>query len=256
MAILPRCRLPVRHVPQPTTFPKARSAPTAARSAAVPAGRTGTSRRPHCRCCRNPLPPRDFEPEAEAEVLPASFAAAPIVDPAEPVVPEPIDVEADIVAAPRRRRGPWLLLALVVLVAILGVVAASLAFGPREVAARFGLTGARPARHRDQSRARLAADRRRQPVVRGVGPHLEPDARSSRSPTSVPSSRMRRARWSISWTITHPVRDARTGRVDRFRWRGGRRAADIEQGGSKLRRCWVDAHLQAPKPLSAGARSC
>ena len=136
---------------------------------------------------------------------PASFAAAPIVDPSEAVVPETIDVETDIVAAPRRR-GPWLLLALVVLVAILGVVAASLAFGPREVATRFGLTGAR---------VPLGIAISREPDWRQIADGSQLFAVSGRiwNPTSevqpVPDihAELKDARGKVvySWTITHPV---------------------------------------------------
>jgi len=145
--------------------------------------------------------------EQEGEVLPASFAAAPIVDPAEPVVPEHIAIEPEEIATPsRRRRGPWLLLGLVVLVAALGVVAASLAFGTREVAARFGLTGAR---------VPLGIAISREPDWRQIADGSQLFAVSGRiwNPTNevqpVPDIRAElkdaKGKTVYTWTITHPV---------------------------------------------------
>jgi len=200
--------------------------PTCAASYDVPDGAIGPSgRKVRCRACGTswheapPAPaavaPPGAMPAAAAlpveqpavpEVAATAPAAAAMVDPAEPVMPDPIAVETEIVARQRRRRGPWLLLVLVVLVAILGVVAASLAFGPREVAAKFGLTDAR---------VPLGIAISREPDWRQIADGSQLFAVSGRiwnpthEPQSVPDIRAElkdaQGRVVYAWTITRPV---------------------------------------------------
>lgn len=121
--------------------------PTCAARYTVPEDAIGANgRKVRCRACGTSW----FEAARAAAVavaapLPPSLgetigAAALRVTPApEPPAPE----EPEPTHRPRRRRGLWLLLALAVAVVALGAVAATLAFGPRQVAMRLGLAGRR-----------------------------------------------------------------------------------------------------------------
>lgn len=126
-----------------------------------------------------------------------------------PTIPEPIKAERvpeDDVPAHQRWRGPWLLLALVVLAVALGVAAAVLAFGSQQVASRLGLAG---------NRVPLGIAITRQPDWRQIGGGGQLFAVSGRiwNPTGqeqvVPDIRAelkdRQGHSLYSWTITRPV---------------------------------------------------
>jgi len=190
--------------------------PNCSASYDVPDGAIGPAgRKVRCRACgaswhQNPPEAGQSTPPPAEEELPevavTSVGAAAMVDPAEPIMPDPITVESEMTAVRPRRRGPWLLFLLIVLVAILGVVAASLAFGPREVAAKFGLT---------DSRVPLGIAISREPDWRQIADGSQLFAVSGRiwNPThdvqSVPDIRAElkdaQGRIVYAWTITRPV---------------------------------------------------
>jgi len=101
-------------------------------------------RKIRCRACETSW----FEAGSGAQPAPAPMTPPPVspILAATPVA-ESRDAEADRGTAPqrppRRRRGPWLLLGLVILVVILGGVAATLLMGPQQMVSRLGLGGRR-----------------------------------------------------------------------------------------------------------------
>jgi predicted Zn finger-like uncharacterized protein len=154
-------------------------------------------RKIRCRACETSWhepPRRAMTPPPPIGLPPAAPADTPSV------------IEETKAVRPPRRRGPWLLLALVVLVVALGVVAAIVAFGPQQVASRLGLA---------ESRVPLGIDITRQPDWRQIGGGSEYFAVSGRiwNPTAqeqpVPDIRAelkdRQGRTVYSWTITRPV---------------------------------------------------
>lgn len=107
--------------------------PNCAATYEVPENAIGPNgRKIRCRACETSWiePPR-----APAQ---SPLDAVPIAAPVVPPEPEPVAAEPPAPSHPRRR-GPWLLLALVVVVVALGVVAAVVAFGSQQVASRLGL---------------------------------------------------------------------------------------------------------------------
>jgi predicted Zn finger-like uncharacterized protein len=140
---------------------------------------------------------------------PRQQQGAPLQPP--PTIVEPIKVERESepvqeVPAPKRRRGPWLLLALVIVAVGLGVAAAMLAFGPQQVASRLGLA---------QNRVPLGIEITHQPDWRQIGGGGQLFAVSGRiwNPTGqeqvVPDIRAelkdKQGKNLYSWTITRPV---------------------------------------------------
>lgn len=106
----------------------------------------------------------------------------------------------------RRRRGPWLLLGLVVLVVILGGIAATLLMGPQQIATRLGI---------GEHRVPLGIAITREPDWRMIAGGSQLFAVSGRiwNPTnveqSVPDIRAElkdaQGKTVYSWTITRPV---------------------------------------------------
>ncbi|WP_116090068.1 zinc-ribbon domain-containing protein [Sphingomonas crusticola] len=103
----------------------------------VPENAIGPSgRKIRCRACDTSW----FEP-ARVAVPPPLAPAPPPVSPAPAATPPWASGIAETTEEPpvRRKRGPWLLLALVVLVVILGSIAATVLMGPQQVASRLGI---------------------------------------------------------------------------------------------------------------------
>ncbi|HWI85218.1 MAG TPA: hypothetical protein VNT42_02690, partial [Sphingomonas sp.] len=131
-------------------------------------------------------------------------------DPAEPV-------EADDEAPVRRKRGPWLLLALVVLVVILGGIAATILLGPQQVASRLGI---------GEHRVPLGIAITREPDWRMIAGGSQLFAVSGRiwNPTreeqAVPDIRAElknaQGKTVYSWTITRPVARLAPGATANF----------------------------------------
>lgn len=155
-------------------------------------------RKIRCRACETSWQ----EPPRRAVTPPPPLPPPPAI--AEPIQAAPARDAA--VNTPRRRRGPWLLLALVMLAVALGVAAAVLAFGPQQVASRLGLA---------QNRVPLGIAITRQPDWRQIGGGGQLFAVSGRiwNPTAVeqpvPDIRAelkdRQGRSLYGWTITRPV---------------------------------------------------
>ena len=100
-------------------------------------------RKIRCRACDTSW----FEPGRQPPASPLP-ATPPPVAPIAVATPEPRPAEraeppVEGEARARRRRGPWLLLALVVLVVALGAIAATIAMGPQQVASKLGIGGHR-----------------------------------------------------------------------------------------------------------------
>ena len=165
-------------------------------------------RKIRCRACETSWVEPPPVARSPLDAVPIAPIAAPIP---EPVVAEP--------PAPRppRRRGPWLLLALVVLVVALGVVAAVLAFGPQQVAARLGLA---------KNRVPLGITITRQPDWRQIAGGSQLFAVSGKiwNPTKeeqpVPDIRTelkdKAGHPVYSWTITRPVARLAPGQTATF----------------------------------------
>ncbi len=159
-------------------------------------------RKIRCRACETSW----HEPPRRAMTPPPPIGLPPIAPVETPPAIESVPQSADEAAKPPRRRGPWLLLALVVLVVALGVVAAIVAFGPQQVASRLGLA---------ESRVPLGIAITRQPDWRQIGGGSEYFAVSGQiwNPTAVeqpvPDIRAelkdRQGRTVYGWTITRPV---------------------------------------------------
>ena len=115
-------------------------------------------------------------------------------------------VEAGDEVPVRRKRGPWLLLALVVLVVTLGGVAVTVLLGPQQVASRLGI---------GEHRVPLGIAITREPDWRMIAGGSQLFAVSGRiwNPTrevqAVPDIRAElkdaRGKTVYSWTITRPV---------------------------------------------------
>ena len=153
-------------------------------------------RKIRCRACETSWqePPRRAA-GSPPPVQPQLMAQEPV-----PAVGEPVKVPVP------RRRGPWLLLILVVLAVALGVAAAVLAFGSRQVASRLGIAS---------DRVPLGIAITRQPDWRQIAGGSQLFAISGRiwNPTSeeqpVPDIHAelkdRQGRSLYGWTITRPV---------------------------------------------------
>ena len=156
-------------------------------------------RKIRCRACETSWQ----EPPRRPVTPPPPIGLSPVA-PIDPAPAAPAE-EAEAELRPRRR-GPWLLLALVVLVVALGVVAALVAFGPQQVASRLGLA---------EGRVPLGIAITRQPDWRQIGGGSEYFAVSGRiwNPTPieqpVPDIRAelkdRQGHTIYTWTITRPV---------------------------------------------------
>lgn len=111
------------------------SCPNCSATYEIPEGAIGANgRKIRCRACDTSW----FEPGRPAAVAPQPPTPPPIL-PVQPVfAPETAENDGD---AERkvRRKGPWLLLALVVLVVALGAVAATVLMGPQQLASRLGI---------------------------------------------------------------------------------------------------------------------
>jgi len=145
-------------------------------------------------------------------------AAPPPVPP--PLVPAPVasvSIAAETPRAPvvqpqveetpvRRKRGPWLLLALVLLVVVLGGIAATVLMGPQQIASRLGIS---------EQRVPLGIAITREPDWRMIAGGSQLFAVSGRiwNPTNVeqpvPDIRAElkdaQGKTVYAWTITRPV---------------------------------------------------
>ena len=164
-------------------------------------------RKIRCRACETSW----FQPGAAA---PPPITPPPITPPPIAPIPAPIpesrvpgsERAAPDEAVPRRRRGPWLLLGLVILVVILGGVAATLLLGPQQMVSRLGL---------GERRVPLGIAITREPDWRMIAGGSQLFAVSGRiwNPTNVeqpvPDIRAElkdaQGRTVYHWTITRPV---------------------------------------------------
>ena len=172
------------------------------------------------------------------------------------------DATSDMTPAPKRPASRlWLVLALVVLVAGLGVVAALLAFGSQQVASEFGLADAPVPLGIEISREpdwRMIADGGQLFAVSGRIWNPDQDQPAGAGHSRRTQERVRPDRLQLD---DHPPR-ARTGgrRIGPIRWRGGRCAADIDPCQRQLRgreqalghSC--GAPLRLPKRSAIGTR--
>jgi len=119
------------------------SCPNCSATYEVPENAIGPSgRKIRCRACDTAWFEPGRLPAASAAPLPATpppVSPMPVVTPASEPRAEP-EAYAEAETPPRRRRGLWLLLGLVVLVVILGGVAATVLLGPQQVVSRLGLS--------------------------------------------------------------------------------------------------------------------
>jgi predicted Zn finger-like uncharacterized protein len=190
--------------------------PTCATVYDIPDNAIGPNgRKVRCRACEGSW----FEPSREPAPLAATPAvSSPTAPPLPPSPPREPDPVADAVAAApqepvapvarqrRRIRGPWLLLALVVVVVGLGVISAMLLAGPKQVATQLGLA---------DRRVPLGIAITRQPDWRMIAGGSQLFAVSGRiwNPTSqvqpVPDIRAElkdaQGKTVYAWTITRPV---------------------------------------------------
>jgi predicted Zn finger-like uncharacterized protein len=174
------------------------------------------------RVAATPPPPLAPQPGAPVTAAPVEIAAPPVAVVAESDAPPP---------ARRKRRGPWLLLALAVLVVALGVAAAVLAFGSRQVASRLGLA---------QDRVPLGIEITHQPDWRQIPGGSQLFAVSGRiwNPTGeeqpVPDIRAelkdKKGKRVYSWTIARPV--ARLGPGQQVSFDGA--AVDVPAASSNV----------------------
>lgn len=160
-------------------------------------------RKIRCRACETSW----FEPGRIAAPDPLPMTPPPVSPiPTASPVPESLPIEAPDEAPPRRRRGPWLLLGLVILVVILGGVAATVLMGPQQVVSRLGLS---------ERRVPLGIAITREPDWRMIAGGSQLFAVSGRiwNPTNVeqpvPDIRAElkdaEGRTVYHWTITRPV---------------------------------------------------
>lgn len=99
-------------------------------------------RKIRCRACDTSW----FEPGHAPPSQPLPATPPPIATIAAPLSQEQEAADRAVseeVATARRKRRPWLLLALIVAVAVLGAVAATVALGPQQVESRLGIGGHR-----------------------------------------------------------------------------------------------------------------
>ena len=188
-------------------------------------------RKIRCRACDANWhePPRTaMTPPPPLAPQPGNAAtAAPIGPPMDAVSAE----AGDALPVRRTRRGPWLLLALAVLVVALGVAAAVVAFGSRQVASRLGLA---------HDRVPLGIEITHQPDWRQIPGGSQLFAVSGRiwNPTSVeqpvPDIRAelkdKRGRRVYGWTIARPV--ARLGPGQQISFDGA--AVDVPAASSNV----------------------
>jgi len=166
-------------------------------------------RRVRCRACDTSW----VEPGRGASLPPTP---APLPPPPAPVlVPPPVPVEPEPAPPPvtRRRRVPWLVLLLGIAVVGLGALAATLTWGPDEVAGRLGLA---------PQRVPLGIALTREPDWQLIAGGSQLFALSGRvwNPTAVsqpvPDIRAelkdRAGRTVYAWTITRPVARLAPGR--------------------------------------------
>jgi predicted Zn finger-like uncharacterized protein len=184
------------------------SCPNCGATYEVPENAIGPNgRKIRCRACDTSWfePARDATP-SPFELTPPSVAPIPVSPPA-PESSDPVDlVEAREEAPVRRKRGPWLLFALVVLVVILGGIAATILLGPQQVASRLGI---------GEHRVPLGIAITREPDWRMIAGGSQLFAVSGRiwNPTKeeqpVPDIRAElknaQGKTVYSWTITRPV---------------------------------------------------
>jgi predicted Zn finger-like uncharacterized protein len=191
-------------------------------------------RKIRCRACETSW----FEPAR----MPASAALPQTPPPVAPMpAPKPVTVVPAMSEAPstereetapvRRRRGPWLLLALVVLVVILGGVAATVLMGPDQMASRLGL---------GDRRVPLGIAITREPDWRMIAGGSQLFAVSGRiwNPTKVeqpvPDIRAElknaQGKTVYSWTITRPVARLAPGATANF----DGAAVDVPASSSKV----------------------
>lgn len=182
------------------------SCPNCGATYEVPENAIGPSgRKIRCRACDTSW----FEPARDAippPPTPPPIAPNPVVAPLPDTPTAAQAVEAGDDVPVRRKRGPWLLLALVVLVVTLGGVAATVLLGPQQVASRLGI---------GEHRVPLGIAITREPDWRMIAGGSQLFAVSGRiwNPTreeqAVPDIRAElkdaRGKTVYSWTITRPV---------------------------------------------------
>jgi predicted Zn finger-like uncharacterized protein len=184
------------------------SCPNCSATYEVPENAIGPNgRKIRCRACDTSWfePPRAESLGSLPETPPpigSVSAGAPA--PEAPVEQEPAAVEE--MAPVRRRRGPWLLLGLVILVVILGGVAATILMGPQQMASRLGI---------GERHVPLGISITREPDWRMIAGGSQLFAVSGRiwNPTnvdqSVPDIRAElkdvQGKTVYAWTITRPV---------------------------------------------------
>lgn len=193
------------------------SCPNCGATYEVPENAIGpTGRKIRCRACDTSW----FEP---ARGAPASLPVTP--PPVAPIamagpLPEIPADEARLKggeSTPTRRRGPWLLLGLVILVVILGGIAATILMGPRQMASRLGL---------DERRVPLGIAITREPDWRMIAGGSQLFAVSGRiwNPTNVEQAvpdiraELKDAEGHVvyHWTITRPVQRLAPGASANF----------------------------------------
>jgi predicted Zn finger-like uncharacterized protein len=165
-----------------------------------------TGRKIRCRACDTSW----FEPGRAAPAV-AAESPPPVASPAAPMPIAPVTPPTTLappVAKPRGRRGrgPWLLLALVVLVVILGGIAATVMMGTQQVASRLGIA---------EDRVPLGIAITREPDWRMIAGGSQLFAVSGRvwNPTNVEQSvpdiraelRNAQGKTIYAWTITRPA---------------------------------------------------
>jgi len=118
------------------------SCPNCSATYEVPENAIGPNgRKIRCRACDTAWFEPGRLPAASAAPLPATPPPVSRIPAATPIPESAVDSEIlPDAAPPRRRRGLWLLLGLVILVAILGGVAATVLMGPQQVVSRLGLS--------------------------------------------------------------------------------------------------------------------
>ena len=182
------------------------SCPNCGATYEVPENAIGPSgRKIRCRACDTNW----FEPARDAVPPPPNLppiapnpAVAPMPD--APIAAQTVEAGDEVPV--RRKRGPWLLLALVVLVVTLGGVAVTVLLGPQQVASRLGI---------GEHRVPLGIAITREPDWRMIAGGSQLFAVSGRiwNPTrevqAVPDIRAElkdaRGKTVYSWTITRPV---------------------------------------------------